>query len=162
MPLPCFCRIRNKNKSHQKLINDLEESQEQTSTSHSATYLFKTNDHGQTVSASEVSKLKAEVWCLRNSLNDSTEANENMQVMVKKVVQEKYDALDELHKLTHENHVLHTQLAEERKLFACEKEKLLENIAELSDKTNEQQELIVSFVRKINQLPVSTIILNVF
>lgn len=95
------------------------------------------------MSASEVSKLKAENWCLKNSLNDTIEANENMQQLVKKVVQEKYNALDELQKLTWLNELMQVQVKEERDLNAEEKKSLLDEVLRLKDKTYQQHELIV-------------------
>lgn len=88
----------------------------------------------ETFSATDISRLKSEIWCLQNSLTDSTTANANMQLMVQKTVEEKYDVLHELQVVVRQNEILESHLIEERDLYAHEKRKLLAEIHELREK----------------------------
>lgn len=141
MPLPCFCQILAKSKVYKNKSGAANHNHQNCADSDCLPLEFES---APPVSASEVSKLKAEVWCLQNSLDDTVEANENMQVLVRNVVQDKYDALDELEKVTHANGVLEAQLRAERDMYAEEKRKLLQEVVQLKEKANRQQEFIVS------------------
>lgn len=130
--MPCICQLFGKNKC---LIKN-----------HSTTTEIREATQGITeVSATEVSRLKAEIWCLRNSLEDSIHANNNMQEMIKNVVEEKYDVLQETNKLVEANQILEAQLRTERDIYAEEKRKLMEKIVTLQTKSKEDSKLIVNF-----------------
>lgn len=151
MPLPCFCQVLTT--KSRKVINYLDKTEGKGSgegdlseIADSDCQLPEVIEVGKKVSSGEISRLTAENWCLKNSLNDAEHANENMQDLVKKVVKEKYETLDELHKLTRANEMLQRQLMTERNLYADEKRKLLEENVQLKDKNTEQQVFIVRFL----------------
>ncbi|XP_058466495.1 uncharacterized protein LOC131439469 [Malaya genurostris] len=146
--MPCFCKFLPKSKHYCTLDNaSVNLTTEPVATT-------------QQVSASEVVQLKAEVWCLRNSLSDSYSINSNMQDTITQTVAEKYALLEELCMAKNETALLETQHRTERDLYRQEKDRFLQEIASHRMKINELSQLVEKISEQNIQLKKSLLEAN--